>query len=149
MESALRKRLEGGSFGEVDPTQSRRMAAIRGKNTGPELTVRQIAHRLGYRFRLHRRDLPGCPDIVFPRLKKIIDVRGCFWHAHRCQRGTRRKVRRNYWEAKLARNAERDRRNLRQLRSLGWKVLVVWECEMADLHRLSARFVRFLGVASA
>ena len=149
MESALRKRLKGGAFGNVDPTQSQRMSAIRGKDTGPELAVRRIAHRLGYRFRLHRRDLPGCPDVVFPRLRKVIDVRGCFWHAHRCQRGKRRKVRREYWEAKLARNAARDRRNLRKLRSLAWQVLVVWECETADANKLAQRIARFLGTGPA
>jgi DNA mismatch endonuclease (patch repair protein) len=101
--------------------------------------------RLGYRFRLHRRDLPGTPDVVLPRLRKIINVHGCFWHLHSCQR--RRKPPVNnaaYWEAKRRGNARRDRRNLRKLVRQGWKVLVVWECQIRDSAKLSGRLKAFL-----
>src|SRR6266404_3246115 len=104
----------------VTPDQRHRMSQIRSKDTLPELIVRKIVHGLGYRFRLHRRDLPGRPDLALPRLRKIIEVRGCFWHSHSCQRHKRRSVRTEYWRPKLARNAVRDRTNLRRLRALGW-----------------------------
>src|SRR4051812_23132206 len=96
--------------------RSARMSLIRKKDTKPELLVRQIVHGLGYRFRLHRSDLPGTPDIVFPRHRKVIDVRGCFWHSHACRGGKPRVAsNRSYWHPKLARNSERDRQNLRRL----------------------------------
>lgn len=130
----------------LTPTaRSVRMSLIRSKNTTPELLVRSMAHRLGYRFRLHRRDLPGTPDLVFPRLRKIIDVRGCFWHAHSCRGRKRPLTHAAYWRPKLARNVARDRRNARKLRSQGWRVLVVWECQMGDADRLMRRIARFLG----
>ena len=130
----------------VPAEQRQRMARIRSKGTTPELLVRGIVHRLGFRFCLHRRDLPGCPDIVLPRVRKIIDVRGCYWHAHVCQRHKKRTVRREYWGPKLARNVARDRRTLRLLRSLGWQVHIVWECTTVDTERLTRRLARFLGV---
>lgn len=120
------------------------MANIRSKGTTPEMTVRRIVHRLGYRYRLHRRDLPGTPDLVLARHRKIIDVRGCYWHAHTCQRHKHRTVRPEYWGPKLARNVARDRRNLRALRAQGWRVLVVWECEAADGKKLQRRIETFL-----
>lgn len=111
--------------------RSRNMARIRAKDTRPELIVRSLVHRMGYRFRLHRRDLPGTPDLVFPRLKAVIFVHGCFWHRHSCANGrvvpgTRRK----FWVEKFAANQRRDRRNRQALVRLGWKVLVLWECEV-------------------
>src|SRR5438132_736095 len=121
------------------------MSTIRKKNTKPEKLVRSIAHRLGYRFRLYRGDLPGTPDLVFPRLGKVIDVRGCFWHSHSCRRHRRPVASRiDYWHPKLARNIERDRENVKSLRKLGWQVLIVWECELKDLDTLAARIERFL-----
>lgn len=129
-----------------DPeSRSRVMRAVKSRDTAPEIAVRRIAHALGFRFRLHRQDLPGCPDLVFPRLRKIILVHGCFWHGHSCPRGARApKSNQAYWTAKIARNHARDRRNLRQLRALGWKVLVIWECATRDSVRLEAKIARFL-----
>jgi DNA mismatch endonuclease, patch repair protein len=125
-----------------------RMAAIRSTDTKPEIQVRRICHRLGYRFRLHRGDLPGRPDLVFPKLRKVIDVRGCFWHAHTCLRGRRPTVRGRYWTPKLARTVARDRRNARKLLSMGWQVLVVWECQTRDVTRLVQRLMKFLSAPS-
>ena len=121
------------------------MAAVRSKDTGPERVVRRVVHRMGYRFRLHRRDLPGTPDIVFPRSRKIINVHGCFWHMHVCQRRRKTPVTRaDYWKRKRLGNAQRDRRNLRALQRDGWKVLTVWECQTRDIDKLTARIARFL-----
>lgn len=124
--------------------RSRRMSLIRKKDTTPERIVRSIAHRLGYRFRLYRSDLPGTPDLVFPRLMKIIDVRGCFWHLHRCRAWRIAASRRAYWRPKLERNRKRDARSIRQLRAAGWKVLVVWECESKNPEKLATTIRRFL-----
>jgi len=102
-------------------------------------------HRLGYRFRLHRRDLPGCPDLVLPRHRKVIFVHGCFWHRHDCPDGRKLpKSKPEYWAPKLARNAARDARHVHSLSELGWDVLVLWECEMKDAARLSNELKRFL-----
>lgn len=118
---------------------------VRSRDATPELLVRRLVHRMGFRFRLHRRDLPGTPDIVLPRLRKIINVHGCFWHMHACRHGRREPViHAGYWRAKRSRNAERDRRNLRALRKLGWRVLTIWECQAKDGQRLAARIKRFL-----
>jgi DNA mismatch endonuclease (patch repair protein) len=128
--------------------RSRVMRAVKSGDTTPELVVRRIVHALGYRFRLHRRGLPGQPDLVFPRLGKAIQVHGCFWHRHACEAGQSTPATRvEYWNAKFARNVERDRRNLRRLRRLGWRVLVVWECQTRAAKRaaLEARLARFLG----
>jgi len=121
------------------------MAAIRGKDSKPEKIVRRVAHRLGYRFRLHRRDLPGKPDIVFPRLRKIVLVHGCFWHQHPgCSGATRPATRPEFWIPKLDANRARDRRISRELRSLGWKLLILWECQTPDRRRLAKRLSVFL-----
>ena len=109
--------------------RSRVMAAVKSKHTTPEMIVRRLAHGLGFRFRLHVSSLPGNPDLVFPRLGKIIDVRGCFWHLHGCERCRIPISRRSYWVAKLQRNASRDKKMVRRLRRAGWRVLVVWECQ--------------------
>lgn len=129
----------------VDPSRSRVMAAIRSRNTRPEKFVRSMAHRMGYRFRLHREDLPGSPDIVFPRLMAVILVHGCFWHRHACASG-RKQPRSNsrYWARKFIRNKARDARNRQDLKRLGWRVLIVWECEVARPRSLEARLRRFL-----
>lgn len=126
--------------------RSRIMAAVKSKDTTPEMIVRRLVHALGYRYRLHVRSLPGSPDLVFPRLGKIINVNGCFWHKHRCPRCRVPSTRRAYWVAKLDRNAARDQRVRRELRQAGWQVLVVWECQTqpARLSRLRARIAAFL-----
>lgn len=109
------------------------MSKVKGKNTGPELLVRKAAHRLGYRFRLHRKDLPGKPDLMFPRLKVAIFVHGCFWHSHQsCPKGRPPKSKLDYWGPKLKENTKRDRRNLVRLRKLGWHARVIWQCETTD-----------------
>lgn len=121
------------------------MAAIRGKDTKPEMVVRRIAHRLGYRFRLHRRDLPGCPDLVFPRLRKIILVHGCYWHMHGCCLGRPTpKTNIQFWYTKRTTNVQRDKRNARHLRSNGWHVLTIWECQTKVPERLPGRIENFL-----
>ena len=129
----------------LTPEQRRRcMSAIRGKDTKPEIIVRSLVHRMGYRFRLHRKDLPGKPDLVFPGRKKIIFVHGCFWHQHpRCRFATRPKTRPDFWANKLDGNRERDKRVRRELRRLGWKVLVVWECQTRDLKKLECQLRDF------
>lgn len=122
------------------------MVAIRGRNTKPEVLVRAMLHREGYRFRLHRRDLPGTPDVVLPGRRKVIDVRGCFWHQHQgCPKCTIPTTRRDYWEAKFARNRERDQANDLALRINGWQSLVIWECELRDLQAVLRRAREFLG----
>jgi DNA mismatch endonuclease (patch repair protein) len=109
------------------------------------MAVRREAHRLGYRFRLHRKDLPGRPDLVFARLRKVIFVHGCFWHRHDCRRATTPKSNATYWDNKFRENVERDAKALENLRSLGWSAAVIWECEAAEPAQLSAWLVSFLG----
>src|SRR5215813_5204493 len=107
------------------------MSRIRGRNTKPELLVRSLVHRMGYRFRLHRGDLAGKPDLVFPSLKKVIFVHGCFWHMHNCKFGrVLPKTNALFWQTKRLSNVERDKRSLRALRRAGWRVLVIWECSI-------------------
>jgi DNA mismatch endonuclease, patch repair protein len=121
------------------------MRRVAGKNTKPELAVRSMAHRLGFRFSLHRRDLPGNPDLAFPCRGKVIFVHGCFWHGHACRAGRNRPAsRQSYWIPKLDRNKARDAANRRRLRAMGWGVLTVWECELKNPERLSRRVARFL-----
>lgn len=120
------------------------MQSVKTKNTGPELTVRRALFALGYRFRLHRKDLPGRPDIVLPSRKKAILVHGCYWHGHACPKGRPPNSRTGYWGPKLEANRARDARNLEELQALGWDVLVVWQCELADLAALSRRLKRFV-----
>jgi DNA mismatch endonuclease, patch repair protein len=125
--------------------RSRIMSNIRGKNTKPELVVRKLVHGLGYRFRLHRRDLPGSPDLVLPRLRKIIFVHGCFWHRHQgCKFAYTPKSNTEFWLAKLNANVTRDAAAQEALATRGWNVLVVWECEIADLAGLSRKVRTFL-----
>lgn len=109
--------------------RSERMARIRGKDTVPEMKVRRMTHRMGYRFRLHCRSLPGSPDLVFPGLKKIIFVHGCYWHGHKCKYGKLPKSNVAFWTNKIVTNKARDKRNIAALRRAGWKVFVVWQCE--------------------
>ena len=130
---------------DVDPKRSALMARVRGKNTKPEMAVRQAVYGLGYRYRLHRRDLPGTPDLVFASQKKAIFVHGCFWHRHKgCRRTTTPKTRAKFWQSKFDANVDRDKRNIVALQSAGWKVLIVWECEAIDSASLRARLSVFL-----
>lgn len=122
------------------------MSLVRSTGTKPEMAVRRLAHALGYRFRLHRKDLPGKPDLVFSRRQAVIFVHGCFWHGHGCKRGARMpKKNREYWSAKIARNVERDAESVAAIEADGWRVLVIWECEMKDADRLARRLADFLG----
>ena len=122
------------------------MSRIRGKDTKPEMRVRRLVHGLGYRYRLHARELPGHPDLVFRPRRKAIFVHGCFWHRHAgCSANHIPKTRTQYWRAKLDGNVERDRRNEAALRAEGWGVLVIWECETkGDAHHLARRIRAFL-----
>ena len=120
-------------------TRSRTMRAVKSKNTAPEMKVRRLAHAMGCRFRLHRKDLPGSPDLVFPKSRKAIFVHGCFWHQHPgCEAAARPKSRPDYWNRKLDGNVARDARHLAELAAAGWTALVVWECETRDPQRLAA-----------
>lgn len=127
------------------PEKRRRiMQAVRTKHTGPEKAVRRALFAAGYRFRLHRRDLPGSPDIVFPGRQKAIFVHGCFWHGHDCRKGWPPKSRTEYWGPKLDSNRTRDTRNLKLLNDLGWRVEVVWQCELTSLESVMERLIAFL-----
>jgi DNA mismatch endonuclease, patch repair protein len=128
-------------------TRSQHMARIRAKDTLPELLVRSCVHRLGYRFTLHRRDLPGTPDLVFPSRRCVVFVHGCFWHQHpcaSCRIAHQPKSNVPFWLSKLSRNVERDARNIAALRTSGWRVLVLWECELDDPIALAFRVLCFL-----
>lgn len=121
------------------------MSKVRAKDTGPEMIVRRLVFGMGFRYRLHRRDLPGTPDIVLQRRRKIIDVRGCFWHGHEgCRYGRLPKSREDFWKAKINRNRERDRDNLRLLENAGWRILVVWQCQLKELEVLKKRLYEFI-----
>lgn len=114
-------------------TRSRMMSGIRGKNTKPEMAVRRFLHAHGYRFRIHRKDLPGNPDMVFPRLKICLFVHGCFWHRHMgCRYATTPKTRPEFWNDKFQKNVARDQASIDSLEALGWQVLVVWECQLKN-----------------
>jgi DNA mismatch endonuclease, patch repair protein len=130
----------------LTPTQrSANMAAIKGKDTKPERVVRSIVYALGYRYRLHRKDLPGKPDLVFSRHRKVILVHGCYWHMHDCRYGRVVPVTNpTFWKEKRATNVERDRRNENALREAGWAVLIVWECSMRNPDLLAAQIREFL-----
>ncbi len=125
--------------------RSLQMSLVRQKNTKPEMLVRSLLFKLGYRYRLHRRDLPGCPDLVFPGLRKTVFVHGCFWHGHKCPLGRIPKTRVKFWTAKIYGNRDRDQKNLRRLRSLNWHCLVIWECQLKERDRLQKRLTSFLG----
>lgn len=126
--------------------RSKTMSRVRGKNTGPEMVVRRLIYRMGYRYRLHRADLPGKPDLVFRSLGKVIFVNGCFWHGHDCSSGKKQpKTNEGYWLPKLARNKERDKKNRTNLNELGWDILVLWECQLKDNNKLKKTIVSFLG----
>lgn len=125
--------------------RSRIMRAVKGTDTGPEMLVRRITFGMGYRYRLHRADLPGKPDMVFVRRRKVIFVHGCFWHGHSCPRGARQpKQNAEYWLKKITGNRDRDKVNLSALKKLGWKVLVVWECGLKNPDDVKHRIANFL-----
>lgn len=132
----------------LSPRQrSERMGRVKAKHTKPELLVRRLVHALGYRFRLHRSDLPGTPDLVFPGRRAVILVHGCFWHRHpdpNCGLARMPKSRQEFWGPKLAANYERDLLNQAALESLGWRYLVLWECELRDSHSLENKIRTFL-----
>ena len=126
--------------------RSQVMARVKSKGMKPEMTVRRLVHGLGYRYRLHRADLPGRPDLVFPARRKVIFVNGCFWHRHDgCPRVRIPATNRDYWITKLERNYARDVRNVALLRELGWSELVVWGCQLRDLSAAEEQIVAFLG----
>lgn len=129
----------------TDKKRSAIMRAVQHKNTKPELIVRRLTHGLGYRYRLHRTDLPGKPDLTFIGRKKVIFVHGCFWHGHDCKRGARiPKSNTAYWLGKIEKNRTRDFSHKQELESQGWKVLIIWECEIKDLRALSGKIDNFL-----
>ncbi|EKQ63574.1 DNA mismatch endonuclease Vsr [Xanthomonas citri pv. malvacearum str. GSPB2388] len=129
----------------VTELRSRIMRAVRSKDTKPELIVRRLAHSLGFRFRLYRKDLPGSPDLVFSGRRKVIFVHGCFWHGHNCARGNRQPTTNaDYWSAKIARNRARDMRSIEMLRQAGWDTLVIWECDLKDEVSLRHALQTFL-----
>lgn len=122
------------------------MSRVRGRDTSPEIAVRRVAHALGYRYRLHRRDLPGSPDLVFPRRRAVVFVHGCFWHRHKnCPKATTPKTRADFWKKKFEANHKRDRRVLKELVVLGWRPLVIWECETKDYTKLATKLAKHLG----
>lgn len=125
------------------------MRAVKSKDTTPELVMRRLVHGMGYRYRLHVKELPGKPDLVFPRRRKVILVNGCFWHGHSCKRGARQpKANAEYWRLKVQRNRDRDRQTEKALREAGWDVLTIWECQTAASQRdeLRSAIVQFLGL---
>ena len=136
-----------GSVVDLRSVEQRRkiMQSVGTVHTGPEMVVRQNLYALGYRYRLHRKDLPGKPDIVFAKKRKVIFVNGCFWHGHGCPKGRLPKSRLDYWGPKIERNRQRDREIESALRLRGWDVLTVWQCELKDLHHLRCHLSAFLG----
>ncbi|MGD0522337.1 MAG: DNA mismatch endonuclease Vsr [Terracidiphilus sp.] len=128
--------------------RSKQMSCIRSKDTKPEMMVRRALHRLGFRFRLHVRSLPGCPDIVMPKYQTIIQVKGCFWHGHTCRGGRIPKSNKAYWIPKLLQNVKRDHANERKLRHLGWSVHSIWECRLRRYDRvgLETMLLKIIGV---
>ena len=117
----------------ISDQRSRNMAAIKSKNTKPEIAVRKMLHALGYRFRLHRKDLPGSPDIVLPKYKTVIFVHGCFWHRHEnCKYASTPKTRKEFWETKFKVNVKRDKEIQEKIKNIGWHSVVIWECQIKD-----------------
>ncbi|HOZ27124.1 MAG TPA: DNA mismatch endonuclease Vsr [Hyphomonadaceae bacterium] len=127
-------------------TRSAVMRAVKSRDTAPEMKVRRAAHALGLRFRLHRSDLPGKPDLVFPAKQTALFVHGCFWHGHDCARGARMpQNNRDYWQAKISRNRARDKASLAALKKLGWTPRIIWECQTRDEAALSRLVQRQVG----
>lgn len=128
----------------TEDARSERMSRVRGVDTKPELVVRRLVHRMGYRYRLHADGLPGTPDLAFRARRKVIYVHGCFWHQHGCRQYRMPRTRAGFWEPKLQSNKSRDAKVQREIRGLGWKVLVIWECQIKNLVRLQGRIATFL-----
>jgi DNA mismatch endonuclease (patch repair protein) len=128
-------------------TRSAIMRAVRPKGSGPEMLLRRMLHGLGYRYALHRADLPGTPDLVFPARKKILFVHGCFWHRHGCRYTTDPKTREDFWQAKFTANVTRDKKTLVALRHAGWRCLVVWQCQLKQPEKTLNRVQKFLEAA--
>ena len=127
------------------PEQRRRiMQAVKTRDTGPEMVVRRLLHRHGYRYRVHRKNLPGCPDIVFSKKRKAIFVHGCYWHGHGCTKGKLPNSKLNYWQPKIEQTKARDARNVVKLTAAGWHVFVIWQCEMADQQAFWQRLREFV-----
>ena len=125
--------------------RSRVMSKIKDKNTKPEVLVRSVLHRMGYRFRLHGKDLPGKPDIILPKYKKVIFVHGCFWHGHEgCDKSKRPSANREFWDKKLDKNINRDQKNIAELNKYGWETLIIWTCETKDIQTLKQKLTTFL-----
>jgi DNA mismatch endonuclease (patch repair protein) len=141
-----RKRIILKMTDVLTPEQRHRcMSAIKGRNTKPEMIMRRMVHAMGYRYRLHVRRLPGQPDLVFPKRKKVIFIHGCFWHRHICKQGRPLPATRaEFWQKKLNENKQRDRRIQKELRALGWDVLVVWECWVNKPDMMQSRIRHFL-----
>jgi DNA mismatch endonuclease, patch repair protein len=141
-------KLIGVEWGRMDnltsAARSETMRRVRSTDTGPEMAVRRLVHGEGYRYGLHCKDLPGCPDLVFRSRNAVLFVHGCFWHSHSCPRATLPRANRPYWRAKLESNRIRDRKNLKALRSSGWRTLVVWECQIERPDKVRERICRFL-----
>lgn len=138
-------RAENADMDHLDrKRRSKNMRAIRSKDTKPEFAVRKLIHGMGYRYRLHRKDLPGKPDLVFPSKEKAIFVHGCFWHYHGCKRGRMPKSKLGYWKPKLEGNRERDKNHIKEVKALGWETLVIWECETRDVKFLMQKISGFL-----
>jgi DNA mismatch endonuclease (patch repair protein) len=130
---------------ETSEQRSRTMRAVKASDTAPELAVRRLIHRMGYRFRLHRKDLPGKPDVVLPKFHKVVFVNGCFWHGHDCARGARApKTNAEYWLRKITGNRLRDGANMKALAKIGWRATVVWECEVKQPALVERKLINFL-----
>lgn len=130
---------------DVSKERSAVMRAVKSRGTKPELEVRRLVHDLGYRYVLCRKELPGCPDIVITRLKKVLFVHGCFWHGHHCRRGSRTpKSNTNYWVQKVEKNKARERTALRKLRGMGWEFIKIWECQLRNPVTVQKRLKAFL-----
>ena len=130
---------------KVSEQRSRNMSAIKSKNTKPEIAVRKLLHSMGYRFRLHRKDLPGSPDIVLPKYKTVIFVHGCFWHRHEnCKYASSPKTRKEFWESKFKANVKRDKEIQEKIKNIGWKYVVIWECEARNIESIEEKIKRFL-----
>ena len=131
---------------EVSEQRSRNMSAIKSKNTKPEIAVRKLLHSMGYRFRLHRKDLPGSPDIVLPKYKTVIFVHGCFWHRHEnCKYASTPKTRKEFWESKFKANVKRDKEIEEKIKNIGWQSSVIWECELKDIDNLRDKIIDIFG----
>ena len=124
--------------------RSKIMASVGQRNTEPEMAVRRLLHSMGFRYALHRRDLPGRPDLVFAPRRKVVFVHGCFWHGHGCRKGRLPTSRVEYWSEKIDKNRARDARNVQDLESMGWAVCVVWQCETSNTESLKKHLIRFL-----